>query len=418
MAQLLFAASNLVLLIFLSIVVAAAVYLIVKEVRFRIIRQNTINYFTDVPYSGESVEEILWDIARNAIANLGLKDCVIYLYNEQDKLLYQKAAYGPKNQNFESIESPIIIPLSKGIVGNAASNQETIVIKDTRSDPRYIQDLESNRSELAVPIVYDGKLIGVIDTEHPKKNYYTQKHAIILEDIARLSAPILTATQEKVQAKQKELELVELQSKLATLQIDTLNNQLNPEFIYSSLNAINQFILKGQSDQASLYLTKFSKLIRTVFEQNKYKLIPLKDDIQTLNLYLEFEQLRFDNAFNYDIGLLEHQEPIEPKVPPLLLIPILENTIWRCADTRSQDNQIDIKISRGQAGGVQYQMFEKGQFVLNENLLQDLEIAFESIKSRIAILYPKSVVEIESNFMDKADLIAKGRLHLISLPAF
>ena len=134
------------------------------------------------------LEDMLWLIAKTAIANLSFEDCVIYLLDRDSQLLIQRAAHGPKNPVETDILNPITIPLGKGIVGQVARNGMPEIVADTRQDPRYILDDEMRLSEIAVPIVYDGETIGVIDSEHPDVGFYTDEHLEILTIIASIAA--------------------------------------------------------------------------------------------------------------------------------------------------------------------------------------------------------------------------------------
>jgi len=128
---------------------------------------------------------------------------VIYEYDEERKLLLQKAAYGPKNPWQREIFNSITIPLGKGIVGTVAQSGIMEIIPDTRNDSRYIVDDERRLSEITVPIFAEGKLFGVIDSEHAAKNFYTRNHARVLKKIAAVCAERIAKYlgEEKLRAK-------------------------------------------------------------------------------------------------------------------------------------------------------------------------------------------------------------------------
>ena len=136
----------------------------------------------------ESVDRVVWLLAREVMGVLQLEDCVIYLLDPDQKLLIQRAAFGPKNPEGELIKDPIIIRPGDGIVGAAAALQRTENVGDTLLDPRYILDDEARRSELAVPIIYGGQTIGVIDSEHSEPHFYTEAHQSFIESIANITA--------------------------------------------------------------------------------------------------------------------------------------------------------------------------------------------------------------------------------------
>ena len=136
----------------------------------------------------ESVDRVVWLLAREVMGVLQLEDCVIYLLDPDQKVLIQRAAFGPKNPEGELIKDPIIIRPGDGIVGAAAALQQTERVDDTLLDPRYILDDEARRSELAVPIIYGGQTIGVIDSEHSEPHFYTEAHQSFIESIANITA--------------------------------------------------------------------------------------------------------------------------------------------------------------------------------------------------------------------------------------
>lgn len=134
------------------------------------------------------VDKLLWAIAENTISKLGWVDCVIYLLSNNGESLMQKAAYGPKNVDYRAIFQPIEIPLGAGIVGQVARTGRTIRVDDTRNIEAYIMDDELRLSELAVPIQIGGRVLGVIDSEHPSPGFYTESDQLVLETIASITA--------------------------------------------------------------------------------------------------------------------------------------------------------------------------------------------------------------------------------------
>lgn len=149
---------------------------------------RAISYFSTSLRDKESVEEVLWDITKNVIHQLGFVDCVIYEFDGDKELLLQRAAYGQKNPSETFIHNQISIPIGHGIVGSVAKNRRAELIKDTSKDSRYIVDDENRLSEICVPIIVGDRLFGVIDSEHPRKHFYTEKHLYLLTIIAALCA--------------------------------------------------------------------------------------------------------------------------------------------------------------------------------------------------------------------------------------
>ncbi len=193
---------------------------------------KVINEFAVSILSNNTVDEIVWAVAKHAIAYLDLEDCVIYLLDDSGTQLIQRAAHGPKNPEAYEILDPIVIPLGSGIVGSVAVSGIAEIIEDTRLDERYIVDDDIRLSELAVPILYQGDVIGVIDSEHSQLNFFTESHKNILTTLASMaSAKIINAiTIEKLQESETELktyrdhleELVSIRTKNLTERTDEL----------------------------------------------------------------------------------------------------------------------------------------------------------------------------------------------------
>jgi len=120
----------------------------------------------------------------------------------------------------------------------------------------------------------------------------------------------------------------QLAKELNTSRQMALGSQINPHFIFNSLNAIYNFLLKNKDEIAQSYLVRFSRLIRNVFENSMERYIPISQELETLKLYLELEQLRFSNKFSYNIHIAEDIRQDSTYIPPMLLQPLVENAIW------------------------------------------------------------------------------------------
>ena len=108
----------------------------------------------------DSEEDLLWDMVKNCISILGFEDAVIYVLDDTGEYLIQKAALGPKNPQGKEVINALKIPIGKGITGRVAQTGLPLLISDTRSEPDYIHDDQYRLSELSVPILLGGKVIG------------------------------------------------------------------------------------------------------------------------------------------------------------------------------------------------------------------------------------------------------------------
>jgi ligand-binding sensor domain-containing protein len=130
------------------------------------------------------------------------------------------------------------------------------------------------------------------------------------------------------QVRREEAQKTEFSIKLSEMEMQALRAQMNPHFIFNSLNSINTFILKNEPESASEYLAKFSRLIRLILQNSSAPVVALDSELEALRLYLEMEALRFRNKFTYQIDLDPDLETDEVEIPPLLIQPYVENAIW------------------------------------------------------------------------------------------
>lgn len=142
----------------------------------------------------ESIDDILWDLAQQAVAHIGLEDCIIYLVDDADGSLIQTAAFGPKNPRDRDIASRLRLRPGQGIVGACASLGQPVLVPDTRADTRYVRDDLMRLSELSVPIYSDGRVIGVIDSEHSAAGFFTDWHVDMFTTLAAMTASRITSS--------------------------------------------------------------------------------------------------------------------------------------------------------------------------------------------------------------------------------
>lgn len=137
----------------------------------------------------------------------------------------------------------------------------------------------------------------------------------------------------------------EYQERIARIEVMALRAQMNPHFIFNCLNSILLYMDKQENTQASLYLTKFSRLIRSVLENSASELISLEDELTTLKLYLDMEMMRFPGRFSYDIHFHDPL-PIETiHIPPMIIQPFVENGIWHGLMHKTGEGHIRISVA-------------------------------------------------------------------------
>ena len=149
----------------------------------------------------------------------------------------------------------------------------------------------------------------------------------------------------RIERSEKEKQLAELRQRTTELEMQALRSQMNPHFIFNSLNAINRFILQNNKQQASEYLTRFSRLVRLILQNSQASLITLESGLDSLRLYLELESLRFEKRFDFTIILDPEIDISVIRIPPLIIQPYVENAIWHGLMHKEEKGKLEIELS-------------------------------------------------------------------------
>ncbi len=150
----------------------------------------------------------------------------------------------------------------------------------------------------------------------------------------------ITSIRKQEQVKGKyEKELLELEAK-------ALRAQMNPHFIFNCMNSIKSLIQKNDEEHAVLYLTTFSKLIRTVFQNSDKREITLYDEIETCKLYLQLESMRFSNKFTYTFNADKTLDLKSAMVPALIVQPFIENAIWHGIMPKEDGGSLNVIVDK------------------------------------------------------------------------
>ena len=139
---------------------------------------------------------------------------------------------------------------------------------------------------------------------------------------------------------------VKQEKQIITLEQDMLRSQMNPHFIFNSLNSIKLYIINNDKEKAVYYLNKFSKLIRKILIASTEKEMTLEDELDTMKLYLNIENIRFENQIEFKIEVDKDINTANIKVPSLILQPFLENALWHGLSSKTHDKKIVLHVFR------------------------------------------------------------------------
>lgn len=179
------------------------------------------------------------------------------------------------------------------------------------------------------------------------------------------------------------------EKKILTLEQNMLKSQMNPHFIFNSLNSIKLYIINNEKENAVYYLNKFAKLIRKILVASNEKDISLADELETMKLYMNIENIRFSNEIDFKINIDDNLNPENVRVPSLILQPFLENSLWHGLSSKLDDKRIVLDIKKDADDYITISITDNGvgrkisqERKLNKTLKRD-SVGIEITKERL-----------------------------------
>lgn len=179
---------------------------------------------------------------------------------------------------------------------------------------------------------------------------------------------------------------------IAEIEMKALRAQMNPHFIFNSLNSIQKYILKNDSFEASQYLTKFSKLIRLILDHSNQNYILLSSEAELLKLYIEIEALRFDNQFEYEIVVDDSLNTVIIQIPSMIIQPYVENAIWHGLLHKETKGKLTLHITRFDENNIKVLVTDDGigrqkaHELKSKQVLKKKSYGLQITEDRISIL--------------------------------
>jgi two-component sensor histidine kinase len=212
-----------------------------------------------------------------------------------------------------------------------------------------------------------------------------------------------------------------LQNQKASLEMKALRSQMNPHFIFNSLNSIQKYIWENRQEDASEYLTKFARLIRLVLENSLHESVTLTDELASLRLYVEMEHRRNNQKFDYHISVSEDIDTESTLIPPLLLQPYIENAIWHGLSQKDGRGQLGIVIEKTEENLIcrveDDGIGRKRSAEIREDGTKKKSLAMNISSQRIEWLKTGSNAKSSVEITDKSDgIVATGTIVLLTLP--
>lgn len=146
------------------------------------------------------------------------------------------------------------------------------------------------------------------------------------------------------QLNKKQKAKFEQEVEVSKAELKALRAQMNPHFVFNSLNSIQHYILNSKSEEAAKYLNKFAKLIRLILNNSDKPTVTINEDMEALILYLELEKMRFENKFDYSIEVSSEIDGDYDEIPPMLIQPYIENAILHGINPKTGNGHITIRL--------------------------------------------------------------------------
>ncbi len=174
------------------------------------------------------------------------------------------------------------------------------------------------------------------------------------------------------------------------LEQNLLRSQMNPHFLFNSLNSIKLYIINNEQKYAVHYLNKFSKLVRKILDASTVREIPLAEELETAELYMNIENIRFAHEIDFKIETEPEIDAHLVKVPSLILQPFLENAIWHGLSPKKGEKSILIKVSLKKKGFIEISITDNGvgrdtaEQLKKSRVLKRKSVGIDITKERLA----------------------------------
>ncbi len=241
------------------------------------------------------------------------------------------------------------------------------------------------------------------------------------KEVAMKTKEILELTKLNQEEEKRKLE-IEYGKRILELRMRALQTQMNPHFLFNSLNSIKHFIIKNKKEDAAYFLSKLSKLIRKILDNSQLKEISLKEELNIMQIYVEVENIRLHKQIDFTIHVADNISTRQTKLPPIVLQPFIENSIWHGLALKNGEKTIHIEIQKKQNYlliAIEDNGIGREQAAINnENRLSKKEsLGIDLTKERLEVYTVNKKGKVKIEFQDLyQDDIPSGTRVLLSIP--
>lgn len=288
-------------------------------------------------------------------------------------------------------------------VQNVRAKDELLALKMSKDLNEKVQELENLKKELDVTTETFSTKIDNLEKkraeEIQREELKAQRTQIIMWSLLGLLIVVAIATvliSKSAAQKRKANQLLALKS---------LRSQMNPHFIFNSLNSVNSFIAMNDERSANKYLSEFSRLMRGVMENSKHDFVPLTSEMDILKMYLNLEHLRFQDKFDFKFKVDPSLDADGVEIPPMLIQPYIENAIWhglRYKDVKGNLSVEFIKRNNSILAIIEDDGIgrDKSMALKTKNQKQTISTAMKNIEGRLTILNQLHKTNLDVSVID------------------
>ena len=207
--------------------------------------------------------------------------------------------------------------------------KDTLVNAEKIKQTEKLQAKFQYEKDSAIQQAYFSNQLAIKQTETEKKAAESRTEKVVIwliASIAIMLVLLLVSIFQRMKGVEKKKLIAEQQK--SWLELKALRTQMNPHFLYNTINSIQSFVLKSDTKSSSNYLAQFAGLMRSVLENSRKEKITLGEEMEGLSNYLDFEAMRFPAKFNFHIKVDDLLDKTKILLPPLLIQPFVENAIW------------------------------------------------------------------------------------------
>jgi len=315
-----------------------------KEALYRSNRSGT---YRQLDSMGKAMEDIKFSVKVNYekkewhqyAGNIGIYAKLLFLNGEFEKALKKAKRSLSFGKRFDSYRSKASAYHLLYLMHKDRGNYELAMkyldtVSNQYVDPRqyeifgkmmtqlYDTEVQLNNRELAIS--EKEKELSLFRLEKAERNWWIMLFGAIA---VLLFISLIYDRRNRMQYLKSENEKKRLENEILETEMKALRSQMNPHFLFNSLNSIKSFIIKKDPRTATDYLNKFSRLMRLILNHSKEKMIDLGEELEASKLYMELEKARFSDKFDFQL-IVDEGVNQSYKIPPLILQPFLENAVW------------------------------------------------------------------------------------------